>query len=236
MPSVGILSRSFGGGQLPFKAQASVRFLSEAVFERRLTRRGNGQIYGCALPGVLLRRLRFGQRAFERNSRGIRLCQSSAQLRFPAGELFGGRRGFRSALLTGSLEGGRGVGRLPLEGGAGGGVFLQRGVVTRLQFRASRRSLCQLRRVTTVRFLTRGLGGSQFPVETRALVSFLREQVFERCQTLVRCGGAVLGLLIRGRGVGHSLLQRGVCDSVFRHDRLVPCLKRRELRPGDRQV
>ena len=82
MPPVGILSRSFGGGQLPFKAQASVRFLSEPVFERRLTRRGSGQILGCALPGVLLRRLRFDQPAFERGPRGLRRCQSSTQLRF----------------------------------------------------------------------------------------------------------------------------------------------------------
>ena len=160
MPPVGILPRGFGGGHLPFKPQASVRFLSEPVFERRLTRRGRGQILGCALPGVLLRRLRFGQRAFERGLRGIRFCQSSAQLRFPAGELTGGRGGFRRALLTGSLEGGRGVGRLPLEGGAGGGVFLQRGVVARLKFREPRRGPCQLRRVATVRLLTRGLGGS----------------------------------------------------------------------------
>ena len=100
VPPVGILPRSFGGGQLPFKAQASVRFLSEPVFERRLTRGGRGQILCGALHCVLLRRLRFGQRAFERGPRGIRFCQSSAKLRFHAGELPGGRGGFRCALPT----------------------------------------------------------------------------------------------------------------------------------------
>ena len=137
VPPVGIQPRRFGGGQLPFKAEASVRFVREPVFERSLTRRGRGQILCCTLQRMLLRRLRFGQRAFERCPRGSRFCQSSAQLRFHTGELPGGRGRFRCALPTGSLEGGRGFGRLPLECGAGGGVFLQRGVVSRLKFRSS---------------------------------------------------------------------------------------------------
>ena len=118
VPPLCLLPRSVGGGQLPFKAHASVRFLSEPIFERRLTRRGRGQILCC----LLLRRLRFGQRAFERGPRGSRVRQSSAQLRFHAGDLPGGRCRFRYALPTGSLEGGRGFRRLPFECGAGGGA------------------------------------------------------------------------------------------------------------------
>ncbi len=95
VPPVGIQPRRFGGGHLSFEVDASVRFVREPVFERRLTRRGRGQILCCTLHCVLLRRLRFGQRAFERCPRGIRFCQSSAQLRFHAGELPGGRGGFR---------------------------------------------------------------------------------------------------------------------------------------------
>ena len=94
----------------------------------------------------------------------------------------------------GSLEGGRGFGRLSLECRAGGGVFLQRRVVSRLKF-------LQLRRMPTVRFLTRRLRGSKFPVKTRASVSFLSEQAFERCLALVRGGtinrGALYGVLMR---------------------------------------
>jgi len=47
----------------------------------------------------------------------------------------------------------------------------------------------------------RGLGGSKSPLETRAPVSFLSEQVFERCLALVRGGkidrGALSGVLVR---------------------------------------
>ncbi|MCA1562855.1 MAG: hypothetical protein LC804_22155 [Acidobacteria bacterium] len=107
---------------MPSEAHASVRFLSEPVFERRLTHRGRGLTLGCALYCELVRRLRFGQRAFDRGRLRSRCCQSSTQLRFHAGELPGGRGRFRCALPTGSLEGGRGFGRLPLECGAGGGV------------------------------------------------------------------------------------------------------------------
>ena len=220
MPPVAILPRSFRGGQLPFKAQASVRFLSEPVFERRLTRGGRGQILCGALDCVLVRRLCFGQRAFERGPRGIRFCQSSAKGRFHAGELPGGRGGFNCARPTRLLQGGRGFGPLLLECGAGGGVFLQRGVVSRVKLREPRGGRCQLRRVTTVRLLTRGLSGSKFLVETRAPVSFLREQVFERCLALIRRGGAFLRLLGRRRSVGQPLLQRGVRDSVFRYGRV----------------
>ena len=95
VPPVGIQPRRFGGGHLSLKVDASVGFVREPVFERSLTRRGRGQILCCTLHRVLLRRLRFGQRAFERCPRGIRFCQSSAQLRFHAGELPGGRGGFR---------------------------------------------------------------------------------------------------------------------------------------------
>ena len=97
-------------------------------------------------------------------------------------------------------------GRLPLECGAGGGMFLQRVVVSRLKFRA-------LRRVTTIRLLTHCLGGGKLLVETRAPVNFLREQVFKRCLALVRGGkidrGALPGFLMRSfrfceRGVERS--------------------------------
>ena len=89
---------------------------------------------------------------------------------------------------------------------------------------------------------TRGFhaGPGEIPFECRTRVGFPCEPLDEfrlaRRRGSERGGGAVLRLLIRRCGVGHSLLQRGVCDSVFRHDRVVPCLERRELRPGDRQV
>ena len=90
-------------------------------------------------------------------------------------------------------------------------MFLQRGVVSRLKFRR------QLRRVPPVRLLTRGLGGSQFPVETRAPVSFLSEQVFERCLALVRGGtidrGALPGVLMRSFRFCERVVERSSsCD------------------------
>ena len=203
-----LLPRSVGGGQLPFKAHAPVRFLSEPIFERRLTRRGRSQILCC----LLLRGLRFAQRAFERGSRGSRVRQSSGQLGFDAGDLPGGRCRVRYALPTGSLEGGCGFRRLPLECGAGSGLLGQRGVVSRLKFR-------ELRSVPPFCLLMRSLHGREVPVETRAPVNFLAEQVVEHRLALVRGGhidrGALPRVLMRSIRFCESDFERGSRSGGF---------------------
>ena len=69
----------------------------------------------------------------------------------------------------------------------------------------------------TVRFLTRRLGGSKFPIKTRASVSFLSEQAFERCLALVRGGtidrGALSGVLMRSLRFCERIVERSSsCD------------------------
>ena len=208
VPPLCLLPRGVGVGQLPFKARASVRGLSEPSFERHLTRRGRGQILCC----LLLRRLRFAQRAFERGSRGSRVRQSSAQLGFDAGDLPGGRCRVRYALPTGSLEGGCGFRRLPLECGAGSGLLGQRGVVSRLKFR-------ELRSVPPFCLLMRSLHGREVPVETRAPVNFLAEQVVEHRLALVRGGhidrGALPRVLMRSIRFCESDFERGSRSGGF---------------------
>ena len=82
-------------------------------------------------------------------------------------------------------------------------------------------------------------GPGEIPFECRARVGFPREPLDEfrlaRRRGSERGGGAVLCLLMRRRSVDQPLLQGGVRDSVFRDGRVVPGLKRRELRPGRRQ-
>jgi hypothetical protein len=80
------------------------------------------------------------------------------------------------ALLADARDG-CGFGRALLECDAGGGVFFQRGVVSRL---ARERGLF----VSSIKSAgpprQRGLGGRQFAIETRAPVAFLGEQVRAR--------------------------------------------------------
>ena len=201
-----------GAGEVQFECGPRVGFFPELLDEFSLARRRGGESGGGAFLRLLMRCLGIGQpqlqhavlgRVFrdQRGPSGGGFSQSSGQLRFHAGELPGGRGRFRHALLGHSFEGGRGFGLLPLECGAGGGVFLTRRVVSRLKFRESRRGPCQFRRVPPVRVLMRGLGGTELPVETRASVGFLSEQVFERGLALVRGGkvarGGLTGVLMR---------------------------------------
>ena len=79
----------------------------------------------------------------------------------------------------------------------------------------------------------------EVPFECRPRVGFSREPLDEfrlaRRRGSEGGGGAVLRLLMRRRGVGQPLLQRGLRGSVFRYGRVVPRLKRGELRRGLRQ-
>ena len=79
----------------------------------------------------------------------------------------------------------------------------------------------------------------EIPFECRPRVRFPREPLDElrlaRRRGREGGGGAVLRFLMRRRGVGQPLLQRGVRGRVFRNGRVVPCLQRGEARPGGRQ-
>ncbi|MCA1649412.1 MAG: hypothetical protein LC753_03750 [Acidobacteria bacterium] len=71
----------------------------------------------------------------------------------------------------------------------------------------------------SVRLLMRGRGGNESLVETRAPVSFLREQVFERCLALIRGGkidrGALSGVLVRSFRFCERVVERSSSGDGF---------------------
>jgi hypothetical protein len=185
-----------GPGEIPFERRPRVRFPREPFEELRLAHRRGSESGGGAVLRVPMRRHGVGQPLLHR---GVA----------PAG------------ILAGRFGGGQ----LPLQAHTSSRFLSEQGFerrLSRLKFREARPGLRQLRRVAAVRFLMRGLGGRQFPVETRAPVGFLSEQVLERCLPLVRGGkidrGALPGVLMRSvrfrKGVGERRFSRDSFSQV----------------------
>ena len=166
-----------------------------------------------------MRRLRLGQRLLERRSRGGGFRLPHAEFRLAAREELGGRGRVRNALALGPFERFGGLCRLALERQSQVGRLSLRGVVPSLHIGEPRDDPRQFRRVPCVGVAVRRLRGGKLLVERRPPVHFLREQIVEPRQALVRRGEVPVRLLpgvpLRGFRLRQRALERGSRGNRF---------------------
>ena len=123
---------------------------------RRLAHGGGDELRRGALSSVLVRRLRFGHRLFERAPGRGGLCERGAELRFAVCQPLRSSSGLRRSELPGIVERSDRIAQLLFEGLACARRLRRRVVVPRLQVGDARCGCRQLRRMPRVRVLSRG--------------------------------------------------------------------------------
>ena len=211
---------------------------------RRLAHGGGDELGRGALSSVLVRRLRFGHRLFERAPGGGGLCERGAELRFAVCQPLRSSNGLRRSDLPGIVERRDRIVQLLFEGIACACRLRRRVVVPRLQVGDVRCRCRQLRRMPRVRVLSRGFRVRQIQLERApgggGLCERGAELRFAVCQPLRSSSGlrrSELPGIVECRDRIVQLLFEGLaCARRLRRRVVVPRLQVGDVRCGCRQL